>query len=507
MDETEGEQEDGPPLEPGTVGEDKKEDLNETVDLQSDEEVEMHTRGEPGSILAQPDPCPEIEEAIKRSVRQAHKNLGHPHRDTFVRMLRLGGAKAEAVTYAKQWQCPVCLQSAAPKIQRPAMTRQQGVYDFNDTVAADLLTVHDVDGVAYEVLSLVCWGSRYHVAKVLKTKSSISVAKKFLRYWVNWAGATKRLHYGRGGEFEGKFETVLERLNIESYVVPTDAAWQAGLGERHGGILKTMHRAIVHETSARGYEEMEITLLEAALAKNQLIKRHGFSPIQHVLGQDIRLPASVLAAPDELSAHSAAEHDGTFQRHLAIRQAARMAWARLDNSSRVRRAMLSKTRAPRGPWLPGSQVYFWRRAGLSKKKNFKGRVRQDPDRWIGPGVVLAVEGSRAVWISYRAKLMKVAPEHVRDATAEETFAQEFVLEELSEQMMNVQAPSAQTGFYDLRTRRFARGQRSTHADQDRSGPRRSGNRTGRFGVHARCVTTPRGTAAGRGGRGATDGAV
>ena len=30
-----------------------------------------------------------------------------------------------------------------------------------------------------------------------------------------------------------------------------------------------------------------------------------------------------------------------------------------------------------------------------------------------------------------------------------TFAQEFVLEELAEQMMKVQAPSAQTGFYDL----------------------------------------------------------
>ena len=32
---------------------------------------------------------------------------------------------------------------------------------------------------------------------------------------------------------------------------------------------------------------------------------------------------------------------------------------------------------------------------------------------------------------------------------EETLAQEFVLEEMAEQMMNVQAPSAQTGFYDL----------------------------------------------------------
>ena len=54
-----------------------------------------------------------------------------------------------------------------------------------------------------------------------------------------------------------------------------------------------------------------------------------------------------------------------------------------------------------------------------------------------------------MWISYSAKHMKVPPEHVRDATAEETFAQEFVLEEIAEQMMNVNAPSAQTGFYDL----------------------------------------------------------
>ena len=84
-------------------------------------------------------------------------------------MLRLGGAKADAVTYAKQWQCPICLQSQAPKSQRPAMTRQEGVYDFNDTVAVDLLTVHDVDGTAFKVLSLVCWGSRYYVAKLLKT--------------------------------------------------------------------------------------------------------------------------------------------------------------------------------------------------------------------------------------------------------------------------------------------------------------------------------------------------
>ncbi len=183
----------------------------------------MHPCGEPSMIIAEPYPFPDIDEATKKSVRQAHKNLVHPHRDTFVRMLRLGGAKEEFITYAKRWQCPICLQSAAPKSQRPPMTRQQAVYDFNDTVAADLLTVHDVDGKAYEVLRLVCWGSRYHVAVLLKTKSSALVAKLFIRQWVNWAGAPRKLQGDRGGEFEGDFEAMLERLNIESYVAPTRA--------------------------------------------------------------------------------------------------------------------------------------------------------------------------------------------------------------------------------------------------------------------------------------------
>ncbi len=99
------------------------------------------------------------------------------------------------------------------------------------------------------------------MAVLLKTKSSALVAKVIIRYWVNWAGAPRKLQYDCGGECEGHFETLLERLNIERYVVPTDAAWQAGLEERNGEVLKTMHRAIVHETSARGPEEMEITLL------------------------------------------------------------------------------------------------------------------------------------------------------------------------------------------------------------------------------------------------------
>jgi hypothetical protein len=101
-----------------------------------------------------------------------------------------------------------------------------------------------------------------------------------------------------------------------------------------------MRRHIVQQTSASGDQETETTLLEACLAKNQLSRRHGFSPIQDVLGQDSRLPASIFNGSGEISAHSLAATEGPFQRQLALRQAARMTWVRLDNSSCLRLAML-----------------------------------------------------------------------------------------------------------------------------------------------------------------------
>ncbi len=58
-----------------------------------------------------------------------------------------------------------------------------------------------------------------------------------------------------------------------------------------------------------------------------------------------------------------------------------------------------------------------------------------------------------MWISYRSKLMKVAPEHVRTATTEEMVSEQAVLEEMAEQMTNVPVPSARTSFYDLAGRR------------------------------------------------------
>lgn len=56
----------------------------------------------------------ETTKSVRNEVRKAH-GLGHPSRDTLVRMLKLGGASPEACDYAKVWKCPFCVESAPPE--------------------------------------------------------------------------------------------------------------------------------------------------------------------------------------------------------------------------------------------------------------------------------------------------------------------------------------------------------------------------------------------------------
>ncbi len=185
-------------------------------------------------------------------------------------------------------------------------------------------------------------------------------------------------------------------------------------------------------------------MIAATTAKNQLASVHGFSPIQHVLGQDIRVPGSLMNHPENISAHSLASQEGPFQKSLAMRETARRAWIRLDNSSRLRRALVAKNRREQYVFMPGMQAYFWRRRG-----SMKGKFAKDPERWVGPAIVLATEGSRAVWLSYRMSLLKVSPEHLRSATAEECMAQKFVLEQIEEMNHQMVEPRGQAKFFDL----------------------------------------------------------
>ncbi len=56
-------------------------------------------------------------------------------------------------------------------------------------------------------------------------------------------------------------------------------------------------------------------------------------------------------------------------KQVALRNAARKAYVEVDSDDRMRRALLARGRPMRGPWPPGSLVYFNRKQRPVKEQH------------------------------------------------------------------------------------------------------------------------------------------
>ena len=151
---------------------------------------------------------------MRRSVRRAHRGLGHPSRKIFLKMLRLANATEAALLYAKWWICPLCAASAAPGQPLESSTRTRP-YGFNQSMGLDVKYLKDADGTQRVALSMVDFGTSWHVAAFLKNRQPQHVSKVIFKEWFAHYGVPYEIVVDQGGEFSGY-------LGPSSYSVSTD---------------------------------------------------------------------------------------------------------------------------------------------------------------------------------------------------------------------------------------------------------------------------------------------
>ena len=143
----------------------------EDIENWSEEELPESTRAE---VLRK------VPQEIRRSVRRAHRGLGHPTRKAFLKMLRLANSTEKAIQYAKEWNCPTCAASATPGQPLESTTRTRP-FGFNESVGMDVKYLKDKAGKQLEVLSMVDFGTSWHAATILKNRNPNMWQKCFLR--------------------------------------------------------------------------------------------------------------------------------------------------------------------------------------------------------------------------------------------------------------------------------------------------------------------------------------
>ncbi|CAE7247031.1 GIP, partial [Symbiodinium sp. CCMP2456] len=295
-------------------------------------------------------------------------------REDLVRHLRLAGCEDAIIKAAKGMKCEVCAATAGPRIARPSTVPR--MYDFNDCVGADLLHHHDIDDERHTFLSIVDWGTSYHVVVPLEGLDNEDIEKAFNDHWVVPFGPQRTVSLDLDGAVQKGICRLCDWHNVGVKNVAAQAHWQAGITERQGAWWKNIWDRVRHELTITR-EEVHLAASLVSSAKNELRRRCGHSPTERVFGRHPRLPEG-LADPDGGERVTwDVTPESQYQRAAAIRTAARMAFHHSQGDSRLRKALLQRARTTTRPLEVGETVHF--------RDQPKNRRR---GRWTGPAVIV-----------------------------------------------------------------------------------------------------------------------
>ena len=140
-------------------------------------------------------------EAVRIAYR-LHRNLGHPRKDTLVRMLQAKNADPKVIAAAEALECPYCNKFSSRKQSAPAHAERP--MDFNEQLQADTLWF-DLSSVEPDapsdkaskrkicMLVMVDSATRFMAVRTIPDESSNSLMKAVEREWIRYFGPPKQL--------------------------------------------------------------------------------------------------------------------------------------------------------------------------------------------------------------------------------------------------------------------------------------------------------------------------
>ena len=169
-----------------------------------------------------------------KALRRLHQNLGHPSPEDLARHLKLSGAREDMVKAAKQLRCATCARHPRPYPRRPAKTMRS--MDFNQEVGVDIISLYTPGKKKISAMSVVDYGSGYHLVRRIEGKKSADYVKTFTEMWLSWAGVAQRIVVDQERGLTKDFADEMERKGACLHYVAGQAHWQS-LGVKRRPLL------------------------------------------------------------------------------------------------------------------------------------------------------------------------------------------------------------------------------------------------------------------------------
>ena len=441
-------------------------------DEEEDEDEEEAPAGEE-QTAEQPQQQQQQEAAVSREdkmkIQRMHNNLGHPALPSFLRFLKAGRVRQEVVKWvAREFSCPTCKSHELPKAPRPAVVPK--CYAPGVAMGLDVFYIPDeLNQRSLPVLNMLDLGTNYQMVEVLESKEPLHIWRTMWRTWARTFGLPQYISVDEGREFRAGFAQMCASAGTLVFRAAARAPWQQGKVERHGGLMKTLLEKSREEMPPTSRHELVHLIYACEAAKNRFSNRSGYSPAQRQIGQWPRMPSSLMS-DEELDPTLQAQHRvDDFEKLMEMRRVAQDAFMKTASREAAARAVKARPRVQR-TFKAGDVVYVFR--SLRKKKAIhQATVRktlQQKASWVGPGHVLALEGS-VVWVNMFGELWRAAVEQVRLATTEERLGIEVVSEEFEEMQERLKRSSHRAGYRDVSEEAWPEVEEEDPERQDRRG--------------------------------------
>ena len=409
---------------------------------------ERQERGEGGVAVSEED---------KRKIRRLHANLGHPSLPSFLRFLRAGRIREEIQSWVRHsFVCPTCQAQKTPKAPRPAVVPK--CYSPGVVVGIDVFYIPDHTNTrSIPILSMVDLGTNYQMVEMVENKEPDRLRGTFWKVWARTFGLPQYVTVDEGREFRGGFTRLCGDAGVVMFRAAARAPWQQGKVERHGGVFKMMLEKSREELPPTSQEELVQMLYACENAKNRFSNRSGYGPTQRQIGQWPRMPSSLLSDEEIDPALQSQNNTDAFQRLMEFRQVAMEAFAKASSREAAARALKARPRVQLS-FDAGEVVYVYRVLRRQKTVHGAPRATRGPGMgrkatWVGPGYVLATEGS-VIWVNMMGELWKAAAEQVRKATTSEKMGVEIANESVPEMQERLKRSSYRAGFRDITKEEF-----------------------------------------------------
>ena len=312
-----------------------------------------------------------------------------------------------------------CIECEETKPRRNAHTTSlPGAYVFNHTLGVDIFEILDASGTKYQVLNLVCLGTCFQLAEIVRegpgTPTSSKCLEAIQRRWITWAGHPSSMKCDRGLHNRGILAQYMGAHGVQVTHAPLETPEAIGRVERHGGVLKAMVRKTAAQVQAHGWQQMQQVLDEACLVKNSLLRQGGYSPAQWVLGRAPRELPSILSEDghaDLGAIQDSIDPESAFALQHQCRAEAKKAFVQLDTSKRVQKALLRSAKPIPGEYRVGDVVTF-------------RRTKAGKTTWSPASRIIGFEGreKEAVWLLCENVPVLASAQNIRPASDAEALA-------------------------------------------------------------------------------------